>query len=86
MLDSGNFRHNQTANPLAVEIRICKDNNSMQIMQALNAFYILVIYCGTSCLICFHVKVTLEIGRIIATFNHDNLGNFYSIYHYRTPF
>ena len=73
MLDCWNGRHNHATNTLPIKIWIGKDNHSMQFMQALNAFYILVIYCGTSCLIGFHVKVTFEIDRIITTFDHDNL-------------
>ena len=86
MLHCWNGRHNHATNAFPIKIWICKDNDSMQFMQALNAFYILVIYCGTSCFVGLYVKVTFEIGRIIATFDHDDLGNFYSIYHYRTPF
>ena len=77
MLDCWNGRHNHATNPLPIKIWICKNNGSMQFMQATNPLYILVIYCRTSCLIGFHVKVTFEIGRIIATFNHDDLGNFF---------
>ena len=80
MLHCWNGRHNHTPNPLPIKIWICKDNDSMQFMQTLNAFYILVIYCGTSCLIGFHVKVTFEIGRVITPFDHDDLGNFF--FHY----
>ena len=77
MLYRWNGRHNHATNPLPIKIWIGKDNDSMQFMQATNPLYILIINGRTSCLIGIYIKVTFEIDRIIATFDHDDLGNFF---------
>ena len=80
MLNCWNGRHNHAPNPLPIKIWVCKNNDSMTLMKALNPLYILLIDSRTSGLIGFYIEMTFEIGRIIATFNYDDLGNFF--FHY----
>ena len=80
MLNRWNGRHNHATNPLPIKIWVCKNDDPMTLVQALNPLYIMFINGRTSCLIGLYIEITFEIGRIIATFDHDDLGNFF--FHY----
>ncbi|CIV94867.1 Uncharacterised protein [Streptococcus pneumoniae] len=80
MLNCWNDRHDHAPNPFPIKIWVCKDNDSMTLVQALNPLYILIIDGRTSSLIGLHIEITFEIDRIITPFNHNYLGNF--LFHY----